>query len=263
MTDVKNDKGLAELTHLKVLRIEGPDAKEFLQGQITIDAKIIDATPRLCGYCDAKGRVLASLIIFKKEGSYFAVISSDLAEKITKRLRLYSLRRKVTIEVDPSLTVYGAINDIDTKEDSFVLKLPFASLVLKKEKAASSIEESLWWKKAILAKFPWVFAASEGLFIPQSIGFDHWHAITYGKGCYVGQEVISRIHSLGAPSRTLKLYKGFSEAFNAGIALYDSQKEAVATLVYGLRGYALAECSVKVIPEKLYTEDGTELTNID
>ncbi len=263
MTEFKNDKGLTKLGRLSVLRIEGLDACEFLQGQVTLDAKRIDATPRLSGYCDAKGRVLASLILFKKEESFLAIVSSDLAEKITKRLRLYSLRRKVTINLAPELTVYGAFDSVDDEADAITLSLPFASLVIKEGEVKSAFEEDIWWEKALLAKFPWVFAKTEGLFIPQSINFDAWDAITYGKGCYVGQEVISRIHSLGTPSRISVLFKGFPEDFNAGLVLYDSCKNAVATLVYGVAGYGLVECSVKDIPAKLFTENGTELTKVD
>ncbi len=263
MTELKNDKGLTKLGRLSVLRIEGLDACEFLQGQVTLDAKRIDATPRLSGYCDAKGRVLASLILFKKDASFFAILSSDLAEKITKRLRLYSLRRKVTIDLAPELTVYGAFDSVDDEADAIALSLPFASLVIKEGEVKSAFEEDIWWEKALLAKFPWVFAKTEGLFIPQSINFDAWDAITYGKGCYVGQEVISRIHSLGTPSRISVLFKGFPEDFNAGLVLYDSCKNAVATLVYGVAGYGLVECSVKDIPAKLFTENGTELTKVD
>lgn len=263
MTEEKNNSALAQLTRLTLIRVEGPDAQAFLQGQVTLDAKIIDATPRLCAYCDAKGRVLASLIVFKKHESYLALIASDLAQKITNRLRLYSLRRKVTIEIDSQFTVYGAFDNEACDAEDFELTLPFASILLKKEKVDASLEENRWWEKALQAKFPWVFAATEGQFIPQSINFDAWNAITYGKGCYVGQEVISRIHSLGAPSRKAVLYKGFPEDFAAGLTLYDSQKKALATLIYGVKGFSLIECFVKEQPENLFTENGTELTKID
>ncbi len=263
MTEEKNDKGLTKLTRLSLLRIDGVDAQEFLQGQITLDAKLIDATPRLCAYCDAKGRVLATLILFKKDATYFALISSNLSEKIAKRLRLYTLRRKVTVDVDTRFTVYGSLENNVNENDAIALNLSFASIVIKSEMIESTFEETLWWEKAVRTKFPWVESSTAGLFIPQSIGLDSWKAITYGKGCYVGQEVISRIHSLGAPSRIAALYQGFSEEFKAGLALYDSRKEAVATLIYGLKGLALCECAIKEVSASLYLEDGTHLTKID
>ncbi len=262
MTDVKNDKGLVKLSRFSLLRIEGADAKEFLQGQITLDANRIDEMPRLCAYCDPKGRVLASLILMKEKETYFALIAKNLAEKIAKRLKLYTLRRKVTIAIDERFSLYGALDKDYCNLEARVLHLPFASIVLSESEIDAPLEENFWWEKAILAKFPWVDAKTEGLFIPQSIDFDAWEAITYGKGCYVGQEVVSRIHSLGAPSRKSVLYKGLIKEFNSGIALYDSQKAAQATLVYGVNGYALVECSIKETHERLYTESGIELTRI-
>ena len=84
--------------------------------------------------------------------------------------------------------------------------------------------------------------------------------VTFGKGCYVGQEIVSRIHSLGTPSRRAAVYEGPSMPFNAGGDVFDDERNPRAVLIYQAGRYALIECAVRDTPQTLYLENGQPLT---
>ncbi|MEY4442646.1 MAG: hypothetical protein RL442_1646, partial [Pseudomonadota bacterium] len=73
--------GACDLPHLSVLQAEGPDAVSFLHNQLTHDFALLQPDQaRLCGYCSAKGRMLASFIGFKRSPEHVLLVcSSDLA----------------------------------------------------------------------------------------------------------------------------------------------------------------------------------------
>ena len=72
--------GIAELTHLGVIRVVGEDAVKFLQGQLTQDVALLDLTQaRLAAFCNAKGRMQASFVLFKRsQEDVLLVCSRDI-----------------------------------------------------------------------------------------------------------------------------------------------------------------------------------------
>ena len=105
------DNFVALLDDLAVLRIDGPDAIDFLQSQLSNDIAGMGPTEsRLAAYCNAKGRMQASLVRWRETAeepsAILAMVKADLAEAFLKRLRMFVLRAKVTIEII-SPAVYG------------------------------------------------------------------------------------------------------------------------------------------------------------
>ena len=258
MSVLQKDKKLCCLSKLGILSFSGTDARAFLQGQITLDAKLLDESGRLAAYCDARGRVLATFILFKREEVFYAVTSKDLVSALVKRLRMYALRRDVKIDAVEGFTLYGDLGGVLVPANAEVIfTLPFGKILLSEETLTTNAEEPEWWKVACENFFPWVFAATSSRFIAQSINLDLAGAISTDKGCYVGQEVISRIRNLGTPSRRLALYTGPMETLTPGAEFYDCEKIPKGTLVYSSLGCALVESSRKEILDTLYTAEGT------
>src|SRR5690606_29296162 len=103
---------LTPLGHLAVLRIDGEDAAEFLHAQLSNDiAGASVAEARLAAYCNPKGRMLGSLVLWREtdqtDSAFLALVSADLVESLLKRLRMFVLRAKVRFEVS-KLRAYGA-----------------------------------------------------------------------------------------------------------------------------------------------------------
>jgi len=63
----------------------------------------------------------------------------------------------------------------------------------------------IWNKLDILAGFAWIDFKNKEKFLPQMLNLDKFGAVSFSKGCYVGQEVIARLHHRGKVKRTMKL----------------------------------------------------------
>ena len=70
--------GVAMLPNLAVIRASGEEAAHFLQGQLTQDFSLLDLSDaRLCAYCTAKGRMLASFVGLKRSDTGVCVVTPE------------------------------------------------------------------------------------------------------------------------------------------------------------------------------------------
>ena len=102
--------GYAPLPHLGVIRVEGPDAANFLHGQLTQDFALLGRSEaRLAAFRSAKGRVQASFIGFKRsQEDILLVCSADLLAPVLKRLSMFVLRAKARLsDASGTFHVYG------------------------------------------------------------------------------------------------------------------------------------------------------------
>jgi folate-binding Fe-S cluster repair protein YgfZ len=90
---------VCDLSPLSVLRIAGPDAAGFLQGQFTDDIAALGPGEAQYGaWCSPKGRMLANFLIRRSDESIFdLLLPESLSEAIAKRLRMFVLRSRVTV----------------------------------------------------------------------------------------------------------------------------------------------------------------------
>lgn len=100
----------AFLEDFALLRFQGADALSFLQGQLSQDMHLVRAeNALLASYSNPKGRVFATFLCWQDtqvESSYYALLKKDIAEFLQKRLRMFVLRAKVSIELVPA-TIQG------------------------------------------------------------------------------------------------------------------------------------------------------------
>ena len=114
MTANSPNHGYATLTNWGLILVEGPDATSLLQGQLSNSVISLKRTlsgetaqgpgaVRLVGYCNPKGRLLASawLGLFPESSDsddrYALFVSKDIAASTAKRLSMYVLRSKVKV----------------------------------------------------------------------------------------------------------------------------------------------------------------------
>src|SRR5690606_12690530 len=93
---------VSDLSHFGLIHFSGEDAQSFLQGQLSCDVKQINASAALYGgYCNPKGRLLASFLIWSQSGSngggYVMQLPAVLGPGIQKRLAMYVMRAKVKL----------------------------------------------------------------------------------------------------------------------------------------------------------------------
>lgn len=106
----------AALDAMRVISAAGDDALTFLHGQLTQDVtgQPVDRAS-LAGYCTAKGRLLATLVMWRAstepadpaDARWHALVRADLADALVKRLSMFVLRAKAKLTLNASLHAFG------------------------------------------------------------------------------------------------------------------------------------------------------------
>ncbi len=225
----------AELSGLGVLRIAGPDAERFLQGQLSNDiARLAPGNAMLAGFHNPQGRVIALLhLVRTAPETLLAVVPQELIEPLLARLRRYVLRAKVRLEdASAQYRVQGLIGRAGEAADpntatlidlggeprrqlrlvslsasppaASAASIPAAgetSVPASPQEPAAALE---WQRLDIAAGLPQVFARTSESFVAQMLNLDLLGAIAFDKGCYTGQEVIARAHYRGRVKRRMQ-----------------------------------------------------------
>ncbi len=231
--------GVCRLPQWGVLRAAGDDAVSFLHGQLSNDVSKLDlAHARLAAYCDAKGRMLASLTYAKRSATeLWLLCSADLLPTTLKRLNMFVLRAKAKLsDASAELIVLGLVGDaaaahvgaIDLhatwdKADigaAQIIRLPDAVgqprwLWIGPQAEAEALcaalpalDTSLWQWLDVQAGVAPVVAATAGQFVPQMLNYELVGGVDFQKGCYPGQEIVARSQYLGKLKRRAFLLAG-------------------------------------------------------
>jgi folate-binding protein YgfZ len=224
--------GACDLPHLSVLQAEGPDAVSFLHNQLTHDFALLRPDEaRLCGYCSAKGRMLASFIGFKRSPEVVVLIcSADLAAATLKRLSMFVLRAKVRLtDVTPQCPVRGLVGSARMPGGVDAADLPawqhrsleggdlvtlYPALgqprALWLGDAPAPAQPALplndWMGLEVLSGIAQVQAATADAFVPQMLNYESVDGVSFKKGCYPGQEVVARSQFRGAIKRRAQIF---------------------------------------------------------
>ena len=237
----QNSPNLVTLPQWGLIFVEGADAASFLQNQLsnsvlglspTFSPQIAQSheSTRLVGYCNPKGRLLASawLALFPNDDKavdrFALFISKDIVASIVKRLSMFVLRSKVkVIEASSEWNVsayYGSdlgLADLKLESSQIGLRLPD---VLYKDQihtrvliaqqnnsltANLSNDSTQWNYLEVISAIPRIVLATQEQFVPQMINFESVAGVDFKKGCYPGQEIVARSQYRGVIKRRLQL----------------------------------------------------------
>lgn len=219
------------LTHLGLIRARGEEAAGFLHNLFSNDVKT--QTPgqaRWNSFNSAKGRMLASFLVWRQGEDYLLAPAADLQPALLKKLSLYVLRAKVKLS-DPGsevvmlgvagpsaatlLTAAGvghppevmgvasadSIQVIRVTESAYLLAVPadqapilFDRLVAAGGQAAGT---AAWQAGAVAAGLPLITLPTQEEFVAQMLNYELIGGVSFNKGCYPGQEIVARTQYLG------------------------------------------------------------------
>ena len=110
-TPTDADYALMDLSHLGLIAVGGPEAADFLQGQVSNDVReLSDSHSHLSSHCSAKGRMLANFRALRVEDSIFLVLPRSQMGALLKRLRMFMLRARVSIDdASDALVCFGMV----------------------------------------------------------------------------------------------------------------------------------------------------------
>ncbi len=209
------------LNDYSLLRFSGPDAPAFLQGQLTCD--VLALKPGACtygGYCNPKGRLLATFLLIADGAGFIMMLPATLAEPIRKRLAMYILRSKVQLE-DISATQVACSAPGSRAPSALSLPGQRTLAILPRDQTGSIATDSGAWTAAdIVAGIPFITPATQEEFVPQMVNLDLIGGLSYSKGCYPGQEIVARTHYLGRLKQRMYRVLIKAETATAGQKLY-------------------------------------------
>lgn len=242
---------IALLADRGVVAVTGPDAAKLLGGILTSDMALLDTEPALfAGLLSPQGKILFDFFVVKTGGGYLLDVARDQAAALAKRLNLYKLRAKVEIAdlsashavtatwhgepasgpvayADPRLPALGTraiipLGEVDEPIDGLREAADYHA-----HRIALGVPEG--GKDYAL-----------GDTFPHEALFDQLHGVSFDKGCYVGQEVVSRMEHRGtARKRVVPVVA--TEALPASGTEIKAGDQLIGTLgsTNGRRGLAL------------------------
>ena len=230
---------VAPLTHLGLIACSGEDAQTFLHGQLSNDVKQL--TPRrseYAAYCSAKGRMLASFLVWQEAETYYLQLARSLLPGIQKRLTMFVLRAKVKlVDASASRLILGLAGGaaVAALKDFFptlpqqahqvvhhpvhgtLIALPGARFQLIAElesakrlwralsTALTPVGTPCWEWLEIRNGIPLITPPTQEQFVPQMANMELIGAVNFQKGCYPGQEIVARTQYLGQLKRRMTL----------------------------------------------------------
>jgi len=253
--------GVAQLSHLGVIHATGADAATFLQGQLTQEMVGIGPdTARLAAFCNAKGRMQASFVVFKRSNDdgieeFLMVCSADILSQTLKRLCMFVMRAKVKLsDASADFKLYGLVEGAidlaldcsrihwakhDFKGKNYVFLYPGAGVerVLccvpagQPAPAGADLPIDTWNWLEVQAGIALISQPIFEAFVPQMLNYESVGGVNFKKGCYPGQEVVARSQFRGTLKRRAYVVHGLGEMHVGQEVFHDSDAEQPCGLV--------------------------------
>jgi len=257
----------AHLTDRALVSVTGPDAEHFLQNILTTDLDQLAAGEAKPGaLLTPQGKILFDFLISRQaDGGFVLEVRADIAADLVKRLTLYKLRAKVEIALrDQSLVAVSWADESGASQsDSTVRDARFADQAVLRTYDASPADSTVeaWHAFRISVGVPESgpdYALGDAF--PHDVLLDQTGGVGFKKGCYVGQEVVSRMQHRGTARRRFLIAAGDAALPAAGTEITAGGR-SVGTLgsVAGRTGLAL----VRIDKVKAAMDSGTPILGGD
>ena len=257
--DFKALQGAVRLTDWGLMRAQGADAASFLHGQLTQDVQQVDErSARLAGYCTAKGRLLASLVVWRGAADELLLAcSADVLPATLKRLSMYVLRAKCKLsDAGTALALYGLAGRAATswlgatapasvwrRSDAaggHVVRLPDAAGIARyllaqpvdtPAPALTALALPAWQWLEVTSGVARIVGATVEQFVPQMVNFELIGGVNFQKGCYPGQEIVARSQYRGTAKRRAFVFDCASAAHAGQEVFHSADAEQPAGMV--------------------------------
>ena len=212
MSDVK----IALLEDRNIVAVTGEDAGKFLQGLITNDVDLLATRPAIfAALLSPQGKVLFDFFVVRPGVEFLLDVARDQADALVKRLSIYKLRAKVKIDIRPAISILA---------DPLLLGIPdprsvkmWRRLMAAGRDDEASVDPAEFHAHRIALGIPEGgkdFAWGE--VFPHEANMDVLNGVSFTKGCYVGQEIVSRMEHRGTARRRIVRVQGAAPLPPAG-----------------------------------------------
>jgi tRNA-modifying protein YgfZ len=265
-----------------VVKVSGEDARSFLNGLVTTDVTLVrPGLGRFGALLTPQGKITADFLITEAPaghgGGFLLDTPRALAKGLADKLGFYKLRAKVAVENlsdsrsdglgviavwDGEPSVKPDLSFADSRSDALGWRILAPQELAPKVAAligADLVDSTAYDARRIVAGVPrggldFIYGDA----FPHETNMDRLHGVDFDKGCYVGQEVVSRMQHRGtARTRTIKVLLD-GPAPEAGTTVLAGDK-SVGTMGSSADGTGLALIRIDRAAEAL--EAGTALTS--
>ena len=202
-----------QLRERVLLKVSGIDSLTFLQNILSNNLRLIENNLQYNVLLTPQGKILYDFFIFKIKETFYLDHNKDFTEKITNTLNDLKLRAKIDISIEPELKVFISKNKftnlsfVDPRNDLLGYRSYTNSLnpkITSKDESLKSFYNSQRYKY-LIPDFGKDFLPNK--FFALDLEMDRLNAISFNKGCYIGQEVVAKIHFLSTKKKSLELVK--------------------------------------------------------
>ncbi len=253
---VREEAGRLPRPDLRVIAVTGSEAAEFLQGQLTNDIEALaEGEGCYAALLDRKGRMRSDMVVLRTPEEILIVLPAGPADEVERHLSMYKIGRDADVTARADLAVLsllgprtpellggaplGAENSNRTvrvggSEALAATTFAGADLVAAPEvleriaaelerEGAAEVGEGTAAIVRVEAGRPAFGAEMGNQTIPQEAGINE-RAVSFEKGCYVGQETVARLHYKGKPNRHLRRLRA-EAPLEAGAAVRLGERE--------------------------------------
>ncbi len=238
-----------ELSARGLIQVEGPDAEKFLQGQLTCDcSQLVQASALYGAHCNPKGRIIANFIIFFWNNRYYLSLPGTMCDILLTNLKKFAIFSKVDlIDCSEKFLQFGLLaQEAEEQHDSYCIRLPDSTnrlLVISPADQLMSwraqysnlplVGANIWQMLDVQMHIASITPATSAAFTPQAIDFDKIkQAINFEKGCYIGQEIVARMHYLGKSKDGLAKARALlNNEPELNAAITDEQQKTIGYIV--------------------------------
>ncbi|WP_372741111.1 folate-binding protein YgfZ [Neptunomonas sp.] len=256
---------IVPLLHNRVISIIGPEAEKFLQGQLSCDMRDTSQLgSRLGAHCNIKGGMLALYRAIAVEGGFWLRTHQDILQGGLNNLKKYIMFSKAEAEdISDQVVGFGLMGPgAGTLVEKLFDKLPSETdraihagkkvavkvpgdryeLWLPACEAAEALEQLIrlaplgttqaWVLEEIKAGIPDLRSATLEAFIPQMTNLQALKGVSFNKGCYTGQEIVTRLQHRGKLTKPMYLAQIKTATLpQPGDQLYSADKDNVGQVV--------------------------------
>jgi folate-binding protein YgfZ len=186
----------------------------------------------LAGYCSAKGRLMASFVVWSSgPQDWWLACSADLLPATLKRLSMFVLRAKCRLsDATPEFALWGLAGDaagaaagglstgatgtVRVDNERHLLRLADVGRIPRwlmtrpvsaPDLPVPALDPAVWRWLEVASGVARIVAATADHFVPQMVNFELVGGVSFQKGCYPGQEVVARSQYRGTLKRRAAL----------------------------------------------------------
>ena len=243
---------IIQLSDRATIRVAGPDAEHFLQNILTVDLDRLEpGTVKPGALLAPQGKILFDFLIARDgQDAFLLECRAEIADDFLRRLTMYKLRAKAEIsKQDQAIVVIrwdADSNASETDSTSFWLRDARFPETVRVERSYSvqvspDAETAEWTRLRIahaIAESDSDYALNDAF--PHDVLLDELDGVGFRKGCYVGQEVVSRMQHRGTARRRVMIVDA-QEPLPAPGTDIKANGRSIGTLgsVDGTRGLAI------------------------